>query len=215
MLVQTENEMDEDLKIVTGFPYEEMVRLGWITETEDMHQRVIALRKFFEVIRLTLLKEPLIPHIACHMRKSDGKEDYAFMTWIQMAKLQTRGTAMKALNLHKLENSIPDIKKLTKALSEASSEGLVQLLKDCGIGLTFLPYPGVSAVHGAVFVNQNRVTLVMNPDECSGADFGFSLLHEIAHVFYGHIRKDEISDADERQADMFAQKVLNQRDVMV
>ena len=53
--VNIENSMEEDVKLAKRFPYKEMEALGWVPSTTKISEKVINLRKFFEVIDLSLL----------------------------------------------------------------------------------------------------------------------------------------------------------------
>lgn len=52
-----ENHMEQDIEIVQKLPYREMAKNGWIPDTRKSTEKVIHLRKFFEVVQLTLLED--------------------------------------------------------------------------------------------------------------------------------------------------------------
>lgn len=58
-LVQIEHqtEMEREYEIVRQFPYQELAREGYVKETKDHKERVIQLRKFFEVSKMEVLME--------------------------------------------------------------------------------------------------------------------------------------------------------------
>ena len=60
-----ENEMDADIETAKLFPYSEMVKLGWISDTRDSKERVLNLRSYFGIVNLSLLENSRINNIAC------------------------------------------------------------------------------------------------------------------------------------------------------
>ena len=63
--VEAENAMDEDEVIAQQFPYSEMAKFGWVPETREAKEKVVNLRKYFEVVELSLLGSEQITRIAC------------------------------------------------------------------------------------------------------------------------------------------------------
>ena len=50
-----ENQMDADIQLMRKLPYNEMAKQNWVPATRKTQERVINLRKFFEVAHLGLL----------------------------------------------------------------------------------------------------------------------------------------------------------------
>ena len=48
--VKAQNAMDADETLAKQLPYNEMVKFGWIPEARDSKEKVINLRKYFEVV---------------------------------------------------------------------------------------------------------------------------------------------------------------------
>ena len=204
-----ENEMDADLEIVKKIPYNEMAKNGWVQETRNGIERVINLRKFFEVVQLGLIKEPTIQGIACR-RLGDGKKsDYALLAWAQEAKLEARSVHTDAINVEKLKTSLPEIKKMTRRKPESFCSTLCDLLAACGIALVFLPHIGGSFLHGATFYDGAKIVIGMTVRGKDADRFWFSLFHEFGHIILGHIGQiDGTTEDDERNADTFARDTL-------
>ena len=58
--VNIENSLDDDVKIAERLPYKELAEAGWVPSATKISEKVINLRKFFEVIDLSLLENDLI-----------------------------------------------------------------------------------------------------------------------------------------------------------
>lgn len=207
--VQMENAMYEDVEIAKKFPYKEMEKNGWVAETSKATDKVIELRKYFEVVRLDKVKEPLIPGIACRRQAVTEKADYALLAWAQKAKLEARSITTKAIDLQKLEDYLPEIRRMTMQSPEEFCPQLCEMLADCGVALVFLPHIGGSFLHGATFYDKNKVVVGLTVRGKDADKFWFSLFHELAHIIYGHINNPEgTTDADEAAADSFAKDTL-------
>ena len=50
--VEAENSMEEDEALAKRLPYSEMARYGWLPETKNSKEKVLNLRKYFEVVSL-------------------------------------------------------------------------------------------------------------------------------------------------------------------
>ena len=204
-----ENEMDTDIELAKKFPYKEMSENGWVPETSKATERVLNLRKYFEVVRLDLLQRTLIPGIACRRLADHEKADFALYGWAQKAKLEARQIDTKPIDINKLSSIIPNIRKMTRGSPEAFCGELVGMLADCGIAIIFLPHIGGSFLHGATFYVGSKIVMGMTVRGKDADRFWFSLFHEIAHIIYGHIgQMNGTSEADEFVADEFAKETL-------
>ena len=207
--IQEENAMDEDMEIMKKFPYREMARNGWVQQTSKETEKVISLRKYFEVIKLTMLQEPLIPGIACRRQAATEKADFALLAWAQRAKLEARNIQTKPVDLQKLEKNIPHIRKMTSQKPEEFCPELCEILRSCGIALVFLPHIGGSFLHGATFCDKNKIVIGLTVRGKDADRFWFSLFHEMAHILYGHINNlNGTTEAEETEADEFAKEIL-------
>lgn len=204
-----ENDMDADIEIAKKFPYKEMAKNGWVPKTSKATEKVIYLRKHFEVVRLGLLQGTLIPGIACRRLAEHEKADHALFAWAQKAKLEARKIDTKTIDINKLSNMIPNIRKMTRENPEMFCVTLVETLANCGIATVFLPHIGGSFLHGATFYDGSKIVMGLTVRGKDADRFWFSLFHEIAHIIYGHIgQPNGTSDIDESAADEFAKETL-------
>lgn len=204
-LVKEENEMDEDIEFVKNFPYSEMAKFGWVEPTKDVTKKVFEMRKFFEVVKLSLVKEPLIPNIVYRRQVVKEKSDYALMAWAQKAKIDARNMDTGPINLNRLKEIIPDIRSMTRLSPDVFCPKLLSLLSGCGIALVFLPHIGGSFLHGATFYDKDKIVIGLTVRGKDADKFWFSLFHELGHCLLGHINDHETSSqSQEKSADRFA-----------
>ena len=208
-----ENEMDEDIELVKKFPYNELAKNGWIPSTKNVQEKVINLRKYFEVVQLKLIYNSQITRIACRRLAETEKGDYALIAWAQRAKIEARNIKTKSINVKKLSELISEIRAMTTMSPETFCPKLINMLADCGIALVFLPHIGGSFLHGATFYDGNKIVIGLTVRGKDADKFWFSLFHEIAHILYGHIGQSEgTTDEDEATADKFACDTLIKQD---
>lgn len=206
---QVENRMDADLEIIKKIPYNEMAKNGWVQETRNSIERVINLRQFFEVVQLGIINEPTIQGIACRKLGDGEKSDYALLAWAQKAKLEARNIQTDAINIKRLADSLPDIRKMTRQTPEVFCTTLCDMLAACGVALVFLPHIGGSFLHGATFYDGVKIVTGMTVRGRDADRFWFSLFHEFGHIILGHIgQSGGTTDEDERNADTFARETL-------
>lgn len=204
-----ENEMDADMSLAKKFPYSEMVKAGWIPDASRPQEKVIYLRKYFEVVQLGLLENPQITRIACRGLSETEKSDYALIAWAQKARIESRTVETSPIDLKTLTARIPDIRAMTKLPPEKFCPMLTQIMADSGIAMIFLPHIGGSFLHGAAFCEGHKIVVGLTVRGKYADKFWFSLFHELAHVLYGHIYQvNGTSEDDEAAADLYARDTL-------
>lgn len=214
--VKNENTMDDDIKLLKKLPYNEMSKLNWVPKASKSVDKVMNLRKYFEVVELGLLTNSLIDKIACRRLEETEKGDFALMAWAQKAKLEARAVETSPIDLKSLKKAIPDIREMTTAKPDFFCSQLSNLLADCGIAIIFLPHIGGSFLHGATFHDGKKIVLGLTVRGKDADRFWFSLFHELGHILLGHINKREpLTKDEEAEADKFARTSLIPEDQLI
>lgn len=207
--VKIENEMDEDKEFSKNLPYYEMAKNKWVPEAKTPEEKVVNLRKFFEVTKLSLIENPTVLNIACRRLNASEKSDFALLAWAQEARREARNIETEPIDLKKLGESLPLIREMTLQEPEIFCRKLQRLMASCGIALIYLPHIGGSFLHGATFQEGNKIVMGLTVRGKDADRFWFSLFHEIGHVIKGHIAKlSEVNEEDEKEADTFARDSL-------
>lgn len=203
---EAENALDADKNLAKKFPYREMAKNGWLPNTQKVEERVINLRKFFEVVQLEkLANSKLIPNIACRRLSITEKTDFALIAWAQKAKIEARKISTAPIDLNELTKQLPAIRMMTMKDPSIFCPELLKLLSNCGIALVFLPHIGGSFLHGATFYDKNKIVVGLTLRGKDADKFWFSLFHEIGHILLGHLnQKVEINSDAEKASDQFA-----------
>ena len=209
-----ENTMDEDKKLCQKYPYNEMSKLGWVEETRKPNERVINLRKYFEVVNLGIVSDKKLTGIAYRRLSEPSESEYSLLAWSQKAKLEAREISVDPINVQKLKDNLTTIRKMTLDEPEAFCEKLESVLNSCGVAIVFLPHLKGTFLHGATFIDGKKIVLGITVRGKYADRFWFSLFHELGHIIFGHIGQEEISEEDERAADKFAADMLIPQDTL-
>ena len=207
------------LEMVLGIPakfwnkleatYREMSKNGWVPETRDITEKVIHLRKYFEVVKLEIIKNMQLSKIACRRLAETEKSDLALLAWAQKAKLEARSIDTSLVDLKTLKKSLPEIRSMTTMNPSDFCPKLIELLSGCGIALVFLPHIGGSFLHGATFYDGKKIVVGLTVRGKDADKFWFSLFHELGHILLGHINQPNgTTEEDEAAADSFAKETL-------
>lgn len=203
--VKAENDMENDEAIARMLPYSEMASLGWVKATNAIKEKVLFLRQFWEVSRLTLLSNDMITHIACRRLAITEKADLALMAWAQKAKLEARKFQTSPINVERLIEQLPVMRQMTLWSPDKFSMQLQKILSECGVAIVFIPHLKGSFLQGAVFVDGGKIVLGMTARGNDGDKFWFSLFHEFAHIILGHTGLNRgVSKEDDDVADKWA-----------
>nr|MCR4903297.1 ImmA/IrrE family metallo-endopeptidase [Butyrivibrio sp.] len=206
---EAENAMDADVVLAKQFPYSEMARFGWVPETREAKEKVINLRKYFEVVELSLLGSEQITRIACRRLAITEKSDLALMAWAQEAKIKARGIKTAQINIKGLISAMPKLRKMTMLKPKEFCPRIKNCLADCGIALVFLPHLKGSFLQGASFMDGNKIVVGLTARGKDADKFWFSLFHELAHIVLGHVgQTNGTSEEDEKAADKWSGDIL-------
>ena len=206
---EAENAMDADAEIAKQFPYSEMAKFGWVPETKKVKEKVIYLRKYFEVVELSLLENVQITRIACRRLAITEKSDLALMAWAQEAKIKARDIQTSPINIKGLLSVIPELRAMTVLKPSEFCPRIKKCLADCGMALVFLPHLKGSFLQGASFIDGNKIVVGLTARGKDADKFWFSLFHEMAHIVLGHIgQPNGTSKEDEDDADKWSEDTL-------
>ena len=206
---EAENAMDADIEIAKQFPYSEMAKFGWVPETKVAQEKAINLRRYFEIVELSLLGNEQITRIACRRLAITKKSDLALMAWAQEAKIKARDIQTAPINIKGLISAIPEIRKMTVLKPKEFCPQIKRCLADCGIALVFLPHLKGSFLQGASFMDGSKIVVGLTARGKDADKFWFSLFHELAHIALGHIGQSHgTSEDDEKAANDWAGDTL-------
>lgn len=207
--IKEENSMDQDIELAKELPYNEMAKLGWIPSTRNIVEKVVYLRKYFEVVELSLLENMQVTRIACRRLAINEKSDLALMAWAQKVKLYARNMATAPIDIKGLIADLPKIRSMTRQKPDVFASRLKEMLAKRGVALVFVPHLTGSFLHGATFIDGGKIVIGLTARGKDADKFWFSLFHELGHIILGHIGlPNGTSEMDEKAANDWAGEVL-------
>lgn len=206
--VNEENAIELDADIAKKVPYTLMAEYGWVPVARKQTEKVINLRKFFEVAKLTFLHESLLPTPVGFKVNGLGKKEFEILSWLQKAKLDARNADLGYTSARKLVEAIPKIRALTTEKPETFKPKLTLLLAECGVALVFLPPLGTKNFYGATFADGNRVVLALTLQDTDIDAFWYNFFYEISNIVCGRIGNVKSPIKVESDSTEFAKSAL-------
>lgn len=207
--VNEENAMDADIALLQKIPYAEIANLGWVGSVKKAPDKVRNMRRFFEVAHLGVIDRLKMPNVVYRLQAKSKKKDYVLLVWVQKARLTARELEVSPVNLARLTQIVPEIRKLTFKQPEEFLPELSRMLAECGIALVHLPHLKGSFLYGASFFDGRKIVMALTARGRDTDRYWFSVFHEIGHILKGHISKPfGADDEDEKEADEFARDIL-------
>ena len=211
--VQIEQETD----LAVRFPYPEMAKLGWVKPTRRRTEKVVELRRFFNVASLRNL--PGVRAYAPAFRQSTKAtlSHEALVAWLRGGALEAEKIETAAFDRAKARLIVPALRPMTREEPERFLPKLRWQLAQTGIAFVLLPHFPKTYTNGATFWLSSSKAVVMMSVRGSWADiFWFSLFHELGHILLHDKRhtflEDGLEDSgwkkQEDEADEFAQEAL-------
>ncbi len=206
--VRQENKLESEENFVKKISYSAFVSAGWVEKAATLWDKIVNLRKLFEVSDLNYVFSEEFKKVAFRKLKNTEKSELMALAWCHKARAEARSQELNKLNTERLKKRLNELKTLTNN-SSPDLGAIRSLLNDCGIAFIILPSLNGSGIHGASFANGKNVVLGLTDRGKTTDIFAFSLFHEIGHILKGDFwRCGELTSKDEDQADEFARDAL-------
>lgn len=206
--IRQENSLEDETELARNIPYAKMAKRGWVPETRSLAEKILNLRKFFEVANLNLiLKEPALNSAVWRKTIRDGKKMLASLCWAQQVRRSARNIEVGKLDINGLREAIPNLKAMTTLPQERFESELKQQLASRGIALVLLGHIEGSTINGVTFKDGGKTIIGITSRGKYADQFWFSLFHEIGHVIANDYDQ-EGNESIENKADQFAQNSL-------
>jgi len=222
------NEEEVKTSLKEDEPYLEMVDysffkdLGVVPDVREKNNKIEELRKYLRVSKLAFLgKQNLI--VNCKQSNVNTWEEKNLVpinAWLQTAIDEAEKIETKPYNKNLLKSYVPDIREMTLHKDENFPLHLIEILKECGVALVYLPKLRNAQINGGVkWLSNEKAMLAMNTRGAYADIFWFTFFHELKHVFQKRtkminvdfVKSEFLTDAyheQEVEADEFAKEVL-------
>lgn len=183
----------------------------------SINEKIKELRKLLNLSNLSMLYEFNNAVSYRNTREFDEKSIVNSNVMLELAIDVARNGTDRKYDKQKLENCLPEIRKMTTESPEKFFPHLKQILLECGIVLVGLPKLQNANLNGATKKFKNGSVLLLITDRNKKADiFWFSLIHELGHIynkdFYTDYHDIERYKKKEKEADLFAQNFFIPRE---
>jgi HTH-type transcriptional regulator/antitoxin HigA len=212
---QREDRLKEEDKLVSKYPYKDLVQAGEVENHTKPTDKARALQDYLGVISLT--RVPKLQRYQAEFRigksKKSERTPEAVAAWLRMGERRAQRMHCAPFDEKRLRSYLDDLRALTVKTPEEFEEPLRQKLAECGVALVICPHFAKTKAHGAVFWIGREKAVLMITIRGRWADiFWFSLFHEIGHIALHNrqrvILEGEGEDQQEREADAFSSDAL-------
>ncbi len=201
------------------FPLAEMVRFGWIRRHRNKAFQVIELLRFFGVASVDAWATRFAK-LSPAFRASEkfARQRGAVSAWLRRAEVEAQALRLEPFDRDALSRAITDLRGLTNEVEpSAFTLRMQEICGRCGVAVVFVPAPRGCPVSGATWwAAPERAVLALSLRYKTNDHLWFSFFHELGHILK-HGKKlrfiegnglDGLDEDKEREADVFASKVL-------
>lgn len=197
------------------FPVRQMAHLGWIDQSSDPVQQLIALLRFFGIASPAHW-EPLYAggHVAYRQSAAFAADPGAVSAWLRQGELEAQRVECAAYDAGGFRAALAQIRPLTTRSPEEFVPIMQGLCANAGVAVVFVPeLPRLRASGATRWLNSDKVLIQLSLRYKTDDQLWFTFFHEAGHVLL-HGKKDvflegdDTQDEKEQQADHFAADML-------
>jgi len=193
-------------RIYSLVPVRELVRRGWIEESDDVDEMEVRVERFLGVASLDELPPVKIAARRTAPREPDPR---AVLAWTRRVDQLASARHVAAFDPSRLEGGVRELLGLTER--EDGPIHVEGMLRSLGVHFILVPHVPKTHFDGAVIPGDGNPVLALTLRYDRLDSFWFTLMHEIAHLVLGHeggrledLDGDAGSDAEEMEADALA-----------
>ncbi len=210
--------MQKETKLISNFPYADLVKSGFVKATKKAIERVDELKRFFEVAKLVQIPQVKAYQPAFRVSSVGNISHESIASWLQAGRIKAKEIQTDKFDKKKLKEEVETLKDLMNLIdiNEALNE-LQTILNSCGIALVLLPHFKNTKVNGATFwLDKNKAVILMSLRSGFSDVFWFSFFHEVGHILLHPKREVFLEDGysddklkeQESEADNFSRELL-------
>jgi len=210
--------MQKETKLVSNFPYADLVKSGFVKETRKAIEKVDELKRFFEVAKLVQIPQVKAYQPAFRVSSVGNISHESIASWLQAGRIKAKEIQTDKFDKKRLKEQLETLKNLMNLEDiNKSLKKLQKILNSCGIALVLLPHFKNTKVNGATFwLDNDKAVILMSLRGGFSDVFWFSFFHEIGHIVLHPKREVFLEDGysddklkiQENEADNFARELL-------
>jgi addiction module HigA family antidote len=194
------------------FPLREMIKRGWLPDLRsDKVGMLEALLSFFGIASPDQW-EPVWQGVA--FRKARKSDQYALAAWLRRGQIEGERSSCAEYNAERFRSELRQIRKLTRLEPGEFQPRLIEMCKNCGVVVAFVPELPRSGASGAtLWIGPLRPLLLLSLRYKTDDHLWFTFFHEVGHILLHGKREVFIEGLDgedrhEREANQFAAELL-------
>ncbi|WP_031441899.1 ImmA/IrrE family metallo-endopeptidase [Arenibacter algicola] len=202
-----------------NFPIPQMKKFGWLPNTREKHEQVVAMLKFFGVAtpdewtRIYVHEEV---SVAFRVSLANTQNPHAVSAWLRMGELQAKQLNVLEFDKKRFRENLFVVKELAFEQPEDFDVQLQKICATCGVALVYTPNLPKAPISGATRWFHNKPIIQLSGRFKTDDHFWFTFFHEAGHIIL-HGKKDiflenlegtEIDQEKEDEANTFAAKML-------
>jgi addiction module HigA family antidote len=213
--IAEQEELTRGLALLKRIPLKDLIARGHITELKDKVEQVRQVLTFFAVGTVkgweTTYAEPQASYRAARTFERDPG---AVAAWMRAGELEAAKLSLGAYDAAKFKSALAGIRALTRKPFATAVKEARQLCAEAGVAFVVVPEFSKARLCGMARWAHGKPMIQLSLRYGTDDHFWFTFFHEAAHILLH--RKTEVFiegegsglDAQEEQADDFAQKTL-------
>jgi len=205
-----------EAQLVEDCPYAEMSKIGWVSQTRIVEERVRELRRFFGVASLRNLENVVEYQAAFRRTNAHTCSGIALAAVLRRGELVAHELKTNDYNSTQLRELLPRIREWTRNPIQESLKAMRAALAEVGVALITLPHLPKTYLNGATFwLQPGKKAVALITLRGKWADiFWFTVVHELGHILLHDKRErfleveEPVAEALEEEANRFAANTL-------
>lgn len=177
-------------RLQSAYPIREMIKRGWIEETDDPELLEIQMVRFLDVE--TAEDIPHLPHVAKKTHYDDMPP--AQVAWLFRVRQIAGALTVPPYSEQRLRAALPRLRQLLADPEEARH--VSRIVMECGVRFVFVEPLPKGKIDGVCFWIDGSPVIGMSLRFDRIDNFWFVLRHEIEHVLRRHGQKEEMVDVE-------------------
>lgn len=201
-----EREMALQAEWAKKFPFNKMVKAGWIEPTTEKSGRVRTLLRFFGVSSPEQWEEMYSLRQAVYRRSTAFEADSsALAVWLRQGILQAYDISCADFNRSSFVQALHAARALTREPPEVFQPALVDFFAEAGVAVTFVPQLPKSRVSGATrWLSATKAMIQLSLRYRTDDHLWFTFFHEAAHILL-HGKKLVFLETGQHEGDLEAE----------
>lgn len=181
--------LEKEVNEVSLFPYETMVNLGMVDNSNKVERRVNNLKKWFGVNRLSSVFNETEINLTNRKLDKNNKNDVNLAILYRYSYLKSKEMEVSKLSLAKLKRQIDKIKPLSMKRPYEFLPRLEEILSRCGVAFITLPKLDSSS-YMVYFKKNNKVVFGLTLTRRESDEYWLSFFEGIGHIILNRLDKE-------------------------